>query len=75
MMLGILLAAAGAYPWTMVLERVDRPTETRWVTNEVESIAVTTGFRMDADGSRVAYAYTDDGKLAERVWARGVKTW
>ena len=45
---------------------------TRWLRDEATG-AVTN--KVYADGSRVAYAYTDDGKLAERVWARGVKTW
>ena len=45
--------------------------ETRWLYDGATGLLTN---KVYADNSRAAYAYTPDGKLASRVWARGVAT-
>ena len=44
---------------------------TRWLYDATTGLLTN---KVYADGSRIAYAYTADGKLSARTWARGVVT-
>ena len=69
---------AGSYSWSMVLERIDRPTEHEWVRGEGDTpeidlkgkrlkIAVTTGISVSGDGVRTATATVDNRSAEFRV--------
>ena len=44
---------------------------TRWLRDEVTGLVTN---KVYADGKGSTYAYTPDGKLATRTWARGIVT-